>query len=121
MTTLLKSINSLKGTKFYINGKPLVITKPINFVVSVTIMITLVLSAFIYMIKVVGHEEWPRIYDKNIVGCYVYIHKLYDGTKVYELTTPRGVELVRSEENLQLSLDTYREQGVYGKDYRTLK
>lgn len=65
-------------------------------------------------------QEYNRVYG-NQVGSYELKYKLGDGTPIYSLVTPRGVELVRGSENLQHSLNVYRENGTYGQDYRDLK
>lgn len=65
-------------------------------------------------------EGYSRIYNEKLVGYYNLHHDLPDGTPVFLLTTPRGPEYVRGRENLQYSLDVYREEGLYGKDYETL-
>lgn len=54
-------------------------------------------------------------------GEFEYHHKLEDGTPVFKLGTQRGtIELVRGRENLQNSLNTYRENGSYGKSLKEL-
>lgn len=65
-------------------------------------------------------EGYSRIYNEKLVGYYNLHHDLPDGTPVFILTTPRGPEYVRGRENLQHSLDVYREEGLYGKEYETL-
>lgn len=60
-----------------------------------------------------------RVYGDKI-GAYTLEYKLGDGTPIYKLITPRGAELVRGSDNLQWSLDVYRENGTYGKDYRDI-
>lgn len=62
-------------------------------------------------------EGYRRVYDKELVGCYTLIAKYGDGTPVFELTTPRGVEKCVGYDNLQYSLDVYRENGWYGKPH----
>ena len=59
-------------------------------------------------------EGYRRVYDKELVGCYTLIAKYGDGTPVFELTTPRGVEKCVGYDNLQYSLDVYRSNGWYG-------
>lgn len=65
-------------------------------------------------------QQHKRVYG-NQVGAYELKYKLGDGTPIYTLVTPRGPEFVRGSENLQHSLDVYRENGTYGQDYRDLK
>ena len=62
-------------------------------------------------------EGYSRIYNEKLVGYYNLHHDLPDGTPVFLITTPRGPEYCVGRENLQWSLDTYRENGVYGKPY----
>lgn len=69
-----------------------------------------------------GKEKDPmkeRVYG-DLVGAYEYTHNLGNGTPVFRLVTPRGPEFVVGRDNLQWSLDVYREDGVYGKDYKEL-
>lgn len=65
-------------------------------------------------------QQHKRVYG-NQVGAYELKYKLGDGTPIYCLVTPRGPEFVRGSENLQHSLDVYRDNGTYGQDYRDLK
>lgn len=51
----------------------------------------------------------------NKIGNYELSHYI-NSEKVFLLATPRGVEYVLGEENLQYSLDTYRKNGTYGKE-----
>lgn len=62
-------------------------------------------------------EGYSRIYNKKLIGYYELHHDLHDGTPVFLVGTPRGLEYCVGRENLQYSLDTYRENGVYGKPY----
>lgn len=62
-------------------------------------------------------EGYERIYNKALIGYYELHHDLHDGTPVFLVGTPRGLEYWVGRENLQWSLDTYRENGVYGKPY----
>lgn len=114
----MKRLNELKGTAL---PGGFVITKPLNFVVSLGIAAALAFAAMLYLIVAIATsnpdgtpEGYKRIYDPELVGCYVLVYKYGDGTPVFELTTPRGVEKVVGTENLQHSLDTYRLNGVYG-------
>lgn len=114
----MKNLNALKGTKL---PGGLVITKPLNFVISVAIAAVAVFAAMLYLIVAIATsnpdgtpEGYKRIYDPELVGCYVLIYKYGDGTPVFNLTTPRGVEKVVGTDNLQHSLDTYRANGIYG-------
>lgn len=65
-------------------------------------------------------QQHKRVYG-NQVGAYELKYKLGDGTPIYSLVTPRGPEFLRGSENLQHSLDVYRDNGTYGQDYRDLK
>ena len=51
----------------------------------------------------------------NKIGDYELSHYI-QSEKVFLLATPRGIEYVKGEENLQYSLDTYRAKGIYGKE-----
>lgn len=62
-------------------------------------------------------EGYERIYNKKLIGYYELHHDLHDGTPVFLVGTPRGLEYCVGRENLQWSLDIYRESGVYGKPY----
>ena len=85
----------------------------------------IVLSVILLAVTMIGcgsdnQTEYKRVYG-NQVGSYELKYKLGDGTPIYTLVTPRGPEMVRGSENLQWSLDVYRENGTYGRDYRDLK
>lgn len=103
-----------------LNGKrigKLTITNGKRFVASLSVLIVVVVLTTTF-VKVIGSEKDPmmtRVNNPAIVGCYVMDHVLYDGTKVFRLTTPRGVEWCVGTENLQRSLDAYRASGEYGK------
>ena len=114
----MKNLNALKGQKL---PGGFVITKPLNFVISVTIAAVAVFAAMVYLVVAIATsnpdgtpEGYTRIYNPELVGCYELIYKYGDGTPVFNLTTPRGVEKVVGTDNLQHSLDTYRLNGVYG-------
>lgn len=66
-------------------------------------------------------EGYRRIHKKELVGYYQLHHKLHNGEPVFLLGTPRGLEYCVGTENLQNSLDIYRENGVYGKPYPITK
>lgn len=113
-----KMLAELKGTKL---PGGFVITKPLNFVISVAIAAAIAFAAIMYLIVAIATsnpdgtpEGYKRIYNPELVGCYVLVYKYGDGTPVFELTTPRGVEKVVGTENLQHSLDVYRSSGIYG-------
>ena len=113
-----KMLNELKGQKL---PGGFVITKPLNFMISAVIAASLVFAAMMYLIVAIATsnpdgtpEGYKRIYDPELVGCYVLVYKYGDGTPVFELTTPRGVEKVVGTDNLQHSLDVYRSSGIYG-------
>ena len=80
---------------------------------------TMFVGAFIYMkanddVIVYKGIEYKRVYDSELVGWYQLRYNLEDGTPVFEITTPRGVEKVVGEDNLQSSLDSYRDDRIYG-------
>lgn len=107
-------LNKLNGVKI---GK-IKITNGKRFITSLSVLLMLVVVLTTTLIKVIGSEKDPmmvRITNPAIVGCYVMDHKLHDGTKVFRLTTPRGVEWCVGTENLQRSLDAYRASGEYGR------
>ena len=111
-------LKELKGQKL---PGGFVITKPLNFVISAVIAAALSFAAVMYLIVAIATsnpdgtpEGYKRIYDPELVGCYTLVYKYGDGTPVFELTTPRGVEKVVGTENLQHSLDVYRSSGIYG-------
>lgn len=117
-----KMLNELKGTAL---PGGFIITKPLNFVISCAIAAVAVFAAVMYLIVAIATsnpdgtpEGYKRIYDPELVGCYVLVYKYGDGTPVFELTTPRGVEKVVGTENLQHSLDVYRSSGVYGLPHK---
>lgn len=62
----------------------------------------------------VGEARPVRLNNRNLIGNYILHHKLPSGVPVFRLTTPRGEEYVVGRENLQFSLDYYREMGVFG-------
>lgn len=62
-------------------------------------------------------EGYSRIYNKALIGYYELHHDLPNGTPVFLVGTPRGLEYCVGRENLQYSLDVYRENGIYGKPY----
>ena len=107
-------LNKLNGKRIgkltIVNGK--------RFTIFVSTLLLLVVVLTTTLVKTLGSEKDPmmvRITDPKVVGCYVLDHKLYDGTKVFRLTTPRGVEWCVGTENLQRSLDAYRASGEYGR------
>ena len=108
---MLERLNGMKIGKIKItNGK--------RFVLSLSVLVVIVVVLTTTLVKTLGSEKDPmmvRITDPKVVGCYVLDHKLYDGTKVFRLTTPRGVEWCVGVESLQYSLDVYRASGEYGK------
>ena len=113
-------LNKLNGKRIgklnIINGK--------RFVLSLSILLMLVVVLTTTLIKVIGSEKDPmmvRVTDPKVIGCYVLDHKLYDGTKVFRLTTPRGVEWCVGTESLQYSLDAYRASGEYGQPVKADK
>lgn len=79
----------------------------------------MVLGLLMITVIVGCSDSNQRVYGDR-VGAYTLEYKLANGTPIYKLVTPRGVELVRGSENLQHSLDVYRENGTYGKDYREI-
>lgn len=79
----------------------------------------MVLGLLMVFLMVGCTDNDQRVYG-NRIGAYTLEYKLGDGTPIYKLITPRGAEFVRGSENLQWSLDTYRENGTYGKDYRDI-
>lgn len=81
--------------------------------------VVMFIGAFIYMkanddVIVYKGVEYKRVYDSNLVGWYQLRYNLENGTPVFEITTPRGVERVVGEDNLQSSLDSYRDDKIYG-------
>lgn len=78
----------------------------------VVIILILVIKAFC--------SSSDRVTDANRVGWYQLSHKIERGIKVYDITTPRGVEKVVGSENLQSSLDDYRNNGVYNVDVKDM-
>lgn len=111
-------LNELKGTKL---PGGYIITKPLNFIISIGIAAVAVFAAMLYLLVAIATsnpdgtpEGYKRIHDPELVGCYVLVYKYGDGTPVFELTTPRGVEKVVGTDNLQHSLDVYRSSGIYG-------
>ena len=88
----------------------------------IKLVITCVLGAILVGCGNDGAPEgYRRIYKKELVGYYQLHHKLHNGEPVFLLGTPRGLEYVVGTENLQHSLDVYRENGVYGKPYPITK
>lgn len=113
-------LNKLNGKRIgkltIVNGK--------RFTIFVSTLLLLVVVLTTTLVKTLGSEKDPmmvRITDPKVVGCYVLDHKLYDGTKVFRLTTPRGVEWCVGIESLQYSLDTYRASGEYGQPVKADK
>ena len=108
-------LENLKGKKVF-GG--LVITKPVNFIISCGVAAVLVLTSLIWMLSFIDNDGAPegyrRIHNKELVGYYALLYKYGNGTPVFEVTTPRGVEKCVGYENLQESLDTYRMEGIYG-------
>lgn len=105
-------------------ARKLIITNKRRFIVSMTVLTILLLTILygigrgIYVIvddsvtyKGVRYE---RISDSGLVGWYQLSYKYGDGTPVFKITTPRGVEKVVGYMNLQVSLDQYRDDGIYG-------
>lgn len=79
--------------------------------------VSLVIAGFTYLIislANLGEARPVRLNDRNLIGNYILHHKLPTGEPVFRLTTPRGEEYVVGRENLQFSLDYYRETGVFG-------
>lgn len=117
---MLEKLNKLNGMKI---GR-ITITDGKRFVLSLSVLLMLVVVLTTTLIKVIGSEKDPmmvRITNPAIVGCYVMDHKLHDGTKVFRLTTPRGVEWCVGTESLQYSLDAYRASGEYGQPVKADK
>lgn len=107
-------LNKLNGKRIgkltIVNGK--------RFTIFVSTLLMLVVVLTTTLVKTLGSEKDPmmvRINNPAVVGYYNYHHKLYDGTKVFLITTPRGQEYVVGTENLQRSLDAYRASGEYGR------
>lgn len=84
------------------------------------IVLAVLMAAFLIGCGSDNQPKYERVYG-NQVGAYELKYKLGDGTPIYTLVTPRGPEFVRGSENLQHSLDVYRDNGTYGQDYRDLK
>ncbi len=109
---MLERLNGVKiGKVRIVNGKRFVTSLSVLLLVIVVVLTTT-------LVKTLGSEKDPimvRVTDPKVIGCYVLDHKLYDGTKVFRLTTPRGVEWCVGTENLQRSLDAYRASGEYGR------
>lgn len=117
---MLNKLNKLNGMKI---GK-LTITNGKRFVTSLSVLLLMVVVLTTTLFKAIESEKDPmmiRITDPKVVGCYVLDHKLYDGTKVFRLTTPRGVEWCVGTESLQYSLDVYRASGEYGQPVKADK
>lgn len=110
-----------------LNGKRIGKLNIVNgrrFVLSLSVLLMLVVVLTTTLVKTLGSEKDPmmvRITNPAIVGCYVMDHKLHDGTKVFRLTTPRGVEWCVGTESLQYSLDAYRASGEYGQPVKADK
>ncbi len=105
-------------------ARKLIITNKRRFVVSMTVLTILLLTILygigrgIYAIVddsvVYKGVRYERISDSGLVGWYQLSYKYGDGTPVFKITTPRGVEKVVGYMNLQVSLDQYRDHGIYG-------
>lgn len=61
------------------------------------------------------NNSQPERMEPGIVGHYEWTHKLPNGERVFKLDTPRGTEWCVGVENLQHSLDKYREDGTFGR------
>lgn len=77
----------------------------------------IILCGFMYTKDDGAPKGYKRIYERELVGYYQLKYEYADGTPVFEITTPRGVEKVVGRENLQESLDSYRSWGIYGKPH----
>ena len=105
-------------------ARKLIITNKRRFIGSMTVLTILLLTILygigrgIYAIVddsvVYKGVRYERISDSGLVGWYQLAYKYGDGTPVFKITTPRGVEKVVGYMNLQVSLDQYRDDGIYG-------
>ena len=83
----------------------------------IAIGVTLVLGggAMVYTRPTTTVNEYREELQNAKIGEFIGYAMDVDGTRLYLLMTPRGVEPVRGTSNLEWSIEVYKEKGIYGK------